>query len=182
MKIGGVEIKGPAEEVLVLPRLEGENIVIRARAVLDMDEFEAQQPAPAPPGIRTKDGWKQNPEDKTYKQQMDQHGEARFAYMVLKSLEPSEIEWEQVDIDDPSTWLKWQDELKGAGISSTEINRIIVCVMQANALDEAKLKEAREVFLRGPVQELSESYGHAIELESTLSGELVSGSESDPQE
>lgn len=182
MRIGGVEVKGPAEEVLVLPRLEGEDIVIRARAVMDMDAFEALCPAPKPPGIRTKEGWKPNEKDETYQQGVAQHGELRFAYMVLKSLEPSEIEWEKINIADPSTWVDWQDELKEAGISSTEINRIIVCVMQANALDEAKLKEAREVFLRGPVLEPSEYYGPVTELGSTQSGDLVNESESDLQE
>jgi len=181
MKIGGVEIQGPAEEVLVLPRLEGENIVIRARAVADMDEFEALCPLPTPPGIRTKDGWKPNANDETYMQRVQQHGELRFAYMVLKSLEPSNVEWEKINISDPSTWMEWQKELKEAGISSTEVNRIIVCVMQANALDEAKLKEAREVFLRGPVQEPGEYYGPDTELESTPSGDPASVSESVPQ-
>jgi hypothetical protein len=182
MKIGGIEIKGPAEEVLVLPRLDGDDIVIHAIAVSDMDEFEALCPVPKPPGIRTKAGWTPNENDKTYKEQVTQHGEMRFAYMVLKSLEPSEIEWENVDSDNPATWLGWQDELKEAGISTTEVNRIIVCVMQANALDEAKLKEAREVFLRGPVQEQSESYGPATELENTPSGDPAPVSESAPQE
>jgi len=182
MKIGGVEVEGPAEEVLVLPRLEGENIVIRARAVLDMDEFEALCPTPVPPGIRTKEGFKPNEKDETYRQRVAQHGELRFAYMVLKSLEPSEIEWEKVNIDTPATWVDWQDELKEAGVSSTEVNRIIVCVMQANALDEAKLKEAREVFLHGPVQELDEYYGPDIAPENTPSGEAASDSESSPQE
>ena len=181
MRIGGVEIKGPAEEVLVLPRLDGEDIVIRASAVMDMDEFEVLCPVPKPPGIRTKTGWTPNENDQTYKEQVAQHSEMRFAYMVLKSLEPSEIEWEKVDADISSTWLGWQDELKEAGISETEVNRIIVCVMQANALDEAKLKEAREVFLRGPVQEPSEYYGPDTELENTQSGDPAPVLESAPQ-
>ena len=178
MRIGGVEIKGPAEEVLVLPRLDGNDIIIRAIAVLDMDEFEALCPVPKPPGIRTKAGWTPNENDETYKEQVTRHGEMRFAYMVLKSLEPSEIEWDRVDADKPATWLEWQDELKEAGMAATEINRIIVCVMSANALDEAKLKEAREVFLRGPVQEQGESYGPATELENTPSGDPAPVSES----
>ena len=173
MRIGGVEVKGPAEEVLVLPRLKGEDIVIRSRAVMDMGAFEALCPVPKPPGIRTKEGWKPNDKDETYQQRVSQHGELRFAYMILKSLEPSDIEWEKVNTADPSTWLGWQDELKEAGISSTEINRIIVCVMQANALDEAKLKEAREVFLRGPVPVPSEYSGPDTELENTQSGDPV---------
>lgn len=182
MRIGGVEVNGPAEEVLVLPRLEGANIVFRARAVLDMEDFEALCPVPKPPGIRTKEGWKPNENDETYRQRVAQHGEQRFAYMVIKSLEPSDIEWDDVNVDDPSTWLNWSEELKKAGISSTEINRIIVCVMQANALDEAKLKEARELFLRGPVLDQNESYGQNTELENTQSGNPVNASESDHQE
>lgn len=182
MRIGGVEIKGPAEEVLVLPRLDGDDIVIRAIAVLDMDEFDALCPVPKPPGIRTKAGWTPNENDETYKEQATRHGEMRFAYMVLKSLEPSEVEWENVDTDDPSTWLGWQDELKEAGVSTTEVNRIIVCVMQANALDEAKLKEAREVFLRGTVQEESESCGPATGQENIPSGDPAPASESVHQE
>ena len=182
MRIGGIEIKGPAEEVLVLPRLEGNDIVIRAQAVMDMDTFDALCPVPKPPGVRTKDGWKPNEKDETYQERVTQHGERRFAYMVIKSLEPSEIEWETVDLGDPSTWLGWTDEFKKAGISSTEVNRIIVCVMQANALDEAKLKEARDLFLRGPVLEPNEYSGPNTEPENTPSGKPASDSEFDPQE
>ena len=182
MKIGGVELTGPAEEVLVLPRLEGNDIVIRAQAVMDMDAFEVLCPAPKPPGIRTKDGWKPNDKDESYKQRVTKHGELRFAYMVLQSLKPSEIEWEKTNIDDPSTWSNWDDELKQAGISGTEVNRIIVCVMQANALDETKLKEAREVFLRGPVPVPSEYCGLDTELENMQSGVPANDSESNPQE
>ncbi len=182
MRIGGIEIKGPAEEVLVLPRLEGDDIVIRAQAVMDMDTFDALCPVPKPPGVRTKDGWKPNEKDETYQGRVTQLGEQRFAYMVIKSLEPSEIEWEAVDISDPSTWLGWTDEFKKAGISSTEVNRIIVCVMQANALDEAKLKEARDLFLRGPVLEPNEYSGPNTEPENTPSGKPASDSEFDPQE
>lgn len=182
MRIGGVEVKGPAEEVLVLPRLDGNNIVFRAKAVMDMDEFEALCPLPKPPGKLTKDGWQADEKDKTYQEILHTHGEKRFAYMVVKSLEPSDIEWETVKPDNPSSWLKWQEELQQAGISSTEINRIIVCVMQANALDESKLKEAREVFLRGPVLEQNAFYGQNTELENTQSGELANDLESSPQE
>ena len=49
MKIGGVEIKGPHEELLILPRPD-ENIIIRAKAVMDMDVFDKLCPEPKPPG------------------------------------------------------------------------------------------------------------------------------------
>jgi hypothetical protein len=177
MKIGGVELMGPCEEVLVLPRLNTDDVVIKARAVMDMDAFDVICPVPTPPGVRKKGGFAPNLKDKTYLQQVAQRDEIRFAYMVIKSLEPSEIEWETVDMDRPDTWLKWSDELKEAGISATEVNRVIACVMQANSLDEAKLKEARELFLRGPVLEPSDTCGPDTEPASTPSGEPVKESE-----
>lgn len=147
MKIGGVEVKS-CEEVLVLPRISGD-IVIRARAVTTTDEFDAMVPAPVAPGIRTKDGFKPDTKDASYQQAVAHYSEQRLAYMVLKSIEGSEIEWETVKIADPSTWINWSNELKAAGLSDVECNRIVLCVMQANSLDEDKLRTAREVFLRG---------------------------------
>jgi hypothetical protein len=177
MKIGGIELKGPAEEVLVLPRLGGDDIIFRACAVMDMDAFEAMYPEPKAPGRRTKNGWELNENDETYTEQVAKRDEIRFAYLVVKSLEPSKIEWEQVDMDKPDSWLCWSDELKAAGVCSTEINRIVVCVMQANALDEAKLKEARSAFLLGPVLAQVGSCGLDTEPESSPSGEPVKDSE-----
>ena len=49
MKIGGVQVTGPSEEVLVLPR-EPEPIVFRAVAVPDMEEFHKLCPEPKPTG------------------------------------------------------------------------------------------------------------------------------------
>lgn len=149
MKIGGVEVKS-CEEVLVLPRISG-NIVIRARSVTMTDEFDALVPTPVAPGIRTKDGFKPDIKDVTYQQAVANHSELRLAYMVLKSIEGSEIEWDTVKMSDPTTWAGWQNELKAAGLSDVECNRIVLCVMQANSLDEDKLRSAREVFLRGQV-------------------------------
>jgi hypothetical protein len=147
MKIGGVELKS-CEEVLVLPRISGD-IIIRAQAVTDMSAFDALCPAPVAPGIRTKDGFKPNLKDENYIALADHYSAQRLAFMVIKSLTPSEIEWEKVKLEDPSTWLEWTKELKDGGMSDVECNRIIMCVMQANSLDEEKLKLAREVFLRG---------------------------------
>jgi len=181
MRIGGVKVEGPNEEILVLPRL-GDDIVIRARAVCDMSEFEALVPEPKPPGKLTKDGWVPTLNDETFRQRLQKFGEQRFAYMVVRSLEPSDIEWEKVDINNPKTWKLWEEELKAAGLSKVEVDRISVCVMRANSLDEAKLKEAREVFLLGMAEAQKESSGLETEPENTQSGEPASDSESDPQE
>ena len=180
MKIGGRNVSGPNEEVLVLPRLEGD-IVIKARAVADMSTFEKLVPEPKAPGILTKDGWIPQPEDETYKASITRYNEQRFAYMAIYSLAPSNIEWEEVSLENPKTWTKWSDELKAAGLSSVEVNRIVVCIMQANSLDEGKLKAARELFLRGLEAERKSSSGLQTAPQNSQSGEPASDSESDPQ-
>jgi len=176
MKIGGQEVSGPTEEVLVLPRVGGD-VVFKAQAVLDMEPFYAACPAPKAPGHLTKDGFKQNTKAPAYREQMGRHATLRFAYIVINSLIPSDIEWQQIEEDKPHTWLKWEDELKEAGFSNVEIQRITVCVMQANSLDEGKLKAARDAFLQGQGAASEASSGQNTEQLSTPSGEAASGSE-----
>lgn len=150
MKVGGVQVS-PCEEFLVLPRGgEGKDIVFRAKAVAINDEFNKRIPEPVAPMLLGKGGQKTpDLKDEEYQKAMTRRGELRFAFLMLKSLEPSNIEWDEVDIDKPNTWTKWSEELTAGGISEVELNRIIGCVMAANSLDEAKIKEARDAFLRG---------------------------------
>jgi len=170
MRINGIEVNGPNEEILVLPRKD-QNIVFRATALKSFDEFDALVPLPKAPGYRTKDGFKENENDPTYRQAKEQYDQKRFAYLVVVSLEPSEIEWSEVDINNPRTWMKWQDEFKEAGFSEFELGRIQQLVLQANALDETKLEEARKSFLLGEEQALQENtYSQSSEQESTPSG------------
>jgi len=150
MKIGGREIKGPNKVTLVLPREGQEDIVIIAQAVLDTELFDKLCPEPKAPVKLMAGGAKEpNYNDSGYKAQLIEHSVRRMAFMVLYSLIPSNIEWATVDLEDPSTWLNYNKELKEAGFSSVEVNRIGQAVMQANALDEDKLEAARQVFLRG---------------------------------
>jgi hypothetical protein len=147
MKIGGKEVTKPQEEVLILPRGD-DCIVIRAQALDNMEEFEKLCPEPTPPGKLTKDGWVPDPEDKGYRSVIEVYGKKRLAYMVIATLEPSEIEWTKVDVSNPSTWLGWEQEMRDAGITQIEINRIYQLVIEANSLSEAKLQAAREVVSR----------------------------------
>ncbi len=174
MKIGNVEITGPHEELLVLPHGDQE-IVIRAKAVLDMDTFDKLCPEPKPPGKRTREGWIPNPDDTNYKTILDQYQNRRLGYMIIKSLEPSNIEWPTVNINDPHTWANYVLDMRAGGLSNIEINRIISCVMQANALDEKKLEEARRHFLLGQQMESDQSSGLNTEQVGMPSGQPVSG-------
>lgn len=175
MKIAGVSLDALHEEVLVLTRGEQE-IVIRARAVKDMDEFDRLCPEPKPPGVRVKGGtFVPNLEDKNYKEAMERHGEQRLAYMVLMSLEATEgLEWEVVKMGNSSTWLEWRKELLDANFSAIEVNRIISIVLAANSLDENKLEKARKSFLAGQGKASDTSSGPSTEPESSPSGQPVS--------
>ena len=176
MKIGGVKVEGPAEEVLVLPRL-GDDIIIRCIAVLDMAPFHGMCPPPMMKKMIVAGGVRDNDKDPGYLEQCEQHAQLRFAYIALKSLEPSDIEWSTVKMGEPATWSKWENELREAGISSIEINRIVACIMQANCLDEGKLALARDSFLRGMEESKEKSSGSPIEPQSTQSGTPVNASE-----
>ena len=147
MKIGGIEVT-KCEELLVIPR-EGGDIPFRAKAVEINNEFDNLVPSPVAPMIMAKSGKRPDITDPDYKRAVTVRNELRFAFMIIRSLEPSNIEWGEVDLEKPSTWTKWDDELKKAGLSETEVNRVVGAVMIANSLDEDKIKEAREAFLRG---------------------------------
>lgn len=170
MRIGGVEVNKSPREILVLPRGDQE-IVFEAVALASWDEFDAMCPEPKAPGIRTRDGFQPDKDDPTYKQLLENYRAQRWAYLVLKSLEPSEIEWESVDVSKPSTWKNWSQELQDAGLTAVEINRVIQLVMDANCLNEARLKEARELFVRGRQQARAESSGLRIAPAAGQSGE-----------
>ncbi|MEN6367691.1 MAG: hypothetical protein ABFC88_12845 [Thermoguttaceae bacterium] len=176
MKIAGIDPKTLCNEViLVLPRGEEQKLVFKAKGLKDMDEFNVKCPLPKPPGKQTRDGWVANENDPTYQQVMDQWGKKRLGYIVINSLVPSEIEWDTVKFDDPRTWASWDKDLMNGGLTQVETNRVLGLVLEANALDEAKLAKAREVFLRGQAPLPAESSGPVTEPASSQSGVPANG-------
>lgn len=176
MKIGGIDpSKLPTIETLVLPRGD-EIIVFKATGLSSYDEFDALCPEPKAPGAFKPGGeFVPNPEDPSYRQMLATYANKRMAYMAIKSLEPSDIEWDEVNIDNPSTWTKWSTELKNVGFTQVEVNRIMGLVLDANCLNEERLEKARSVFLLGQVVEKEgTSTGPSSEPKSTSSGEPAS--------
>lgn len=150
MKVGGVQVTAPPEGLLILEREEGQ-LVFRARPVpVDAwDFFNKCCPEPAMPMVLVKGERQGNPQDETYQSQMLNLKNKRIAYLCLKSLEPSQIEWDTVNLENPDTYLSFEDDLRNSGMTEMEIQRVIGLCVGANSLDEEKLKKARDSFLRG---------------------------------
>lgn len=157
MKVGGQAIEGLNQAVLVLPRYEHE-LVFRAQAIPDLTEFHIMYPPPKPPVVMKAGGVKEDDlEDKGYQQQLANFARLRTAYMVVKSLEPSEIEWDTVDPMNPKTYARWDTDFRNAGLNEIEIQRIVDLVMEVNCLDDDKIKWARDnFFARGQQSKPSE--------------------------
>lgn len=166
MKIGG---KTPtvAEEILALPRTNGD-IIVKARAVLDMAMFESLVPMPTPPKVmKAGEGFKEDTTAESFVAQIKRRNDLRLDFIAINSL--YEIEWDEVDLDKPNTWPKWSEELENAGLSDMERKRIFLAVLNANSLDDRKLELAREAFLRGQAREAERLSGQDIEPQSTPS-------------
>ena len=150
MKIGGIDPKTlPTEDFLVLPRGDT-RLVIRAKAVDDMEMFNTLCPTPKPPGKLTKAGYVPDTDDESYKFVVVQHNQQRLSYLVINSLQ--EIEWDTVKVDDPSTWANWEEDLKNSKITAPERHHVLGLVMAVNSLDEGKIAAARESFLAGTLE------------------------------
>lgn len=151
MKIGGVTVEGVNECVLVLPR-PGEDIVLKAKAIENWEEFQKLCPEPKPNVILTKDGKKDDIDAKEYLQQQEVYAARKMGYLVMKTLEPSNIEWSEVEVNTPATWIHYESDFLAGNLTQIEINKIADLVMEANQLDDDKLQEARDSFVLGQQQ------------------------------
>lgn len=175
MLIGGKDPKAMSRiHLLVLPRGDGESIVFKAEGIPGTDEFDKLCPEPQPPVSMGPGGQQQDKTNDNYILMMEQHHKKRLAYMTVHSLRPSDILWDRVKLDDPKTWVLWEDELREAGLNEVELGRVMTLVMVANALDESKLEEARLSFVAGQQAAQKDSSGPSIDPNATPSGAPVS--------
>jgi hypothetical protein len=159
MKIGGVEAKRRGElEPLVFSREDGNDLVFIAKPVYNLDEFIALCPEPDVKqfGKMTKDGWVPDLEAPQYLDLLRLRRVAHWDYTMIKSLEPSNINWDKVKHNDPKTWKHCQTELLSV-LSYTEFSKVIGLVEEANTMDDAKLEENRESFFRKRVAVLEQT-------------------------
>jgi len=155
MKITGHKFDGPKTVIIPIPRDEGD-VIFKARAVLDYEEFDAICPTPKPP-TRKKPGetvGTPNFEDPTYQKKLDEFARNRSSYMIIKSLEATDgLNWDTIKLSEPETWSNFEKELKDSYFSEIEVAQIINGVFDANSLSDDKIKEARERFLASQRQQ-----------------------------
>jgi len=177
MKIAGQELAGELtelnEEVLVLSRKKSQ-IILTARAIADMEEFTSRVNEPKPPRVfRKGKGWSDHTDHPNYQEELNHYGGLKMAWLVLKSLEPSQIEWDTVNMEQPATWENWEKDLKANGFTQHECNLVLGLVVSVNQLSEAKLEKARELFVHGQEAEAADSSSQNTEQVNTPSGEPV---------
>lgn len=148
MKVGGVPIDGPKKVTLVLPRENGD-LIFHFVAVSDDSEFEKLYPEPVPPKtfLTATQETKPDYDDDNYKASIIAFRKARQAWLVIKSMEPSNIEWDLVKMADPNTFDLWNEDFKQAGLSISEVNAVWAHYLKANIVTDEMLQEARMRFL-----------------------------------
>jgi hypothetical protein len=148
MKLKGKK-PGVHVEMIILPRGE-EDLVFHCVAIDDFTDFEKLCPPPEPPKKIMPDKSEiVNVEDPNYQKALVNWGQKRVAYMVVKGLAlgTSDLEWEDVELENHTTWPNFRKELRESGLSDVEVNRLVAGCMRANSLSEAAVQEARARFL-----------------------------------
>ncbi|WP_428304994.1 hypothetical protein [Lacipirellula sp.] len=147
MKIGGKEPKSKSEfEHIVFRRTPIEDsIVFKIQSVKNFEEFHALAPPPQPGKMRTPQGVVDDLEAPGYVEARNRQDLLRGQYVLIKSLEPSEIEWDKVKLEDPSSWQHAHAELS-AILDDKEHAALIQRIHRANSLTEEMLEAAANDF------------------------------------
>lgn len=183
MKINGKVISGPNTIEVFIPRGNDEVLTFKLQAVLSYDEFDKLCPAPQPPTKVHKSGNK-SPDytDIHYKQALIHYETQRSNYTFLKSISATVgLEFDEVKIEDPNTWQFLEKELTDAGLSQIERSRIYSGILEANCLNQEKIDEARNRFLRSREAHQNGSSSQWDERKSMELGELANVSISNHQ-
>jgi hypothetical protein len=184
MKFKGNKLSGLREVIEVIP-IHGHDIGFVFKAVIDEAEFEKMSPRPEPPMVKTvKTGLTEpNFKDPGYIKSANEWGSRHTNWMFLTSMKDTpDFEWETVKLEDAGTWHNWISELKEAGFTDADINRLLNAFAQAQGLDDKMVQEARMRFLATRQQVATLSNFQPVENLNTQSGEPVKDSQSDRQE
>jgi len=150
MKIADKKLDGVPERIVVLPRDSGD-IILKVRCVKDFSAFNEKCPKPKageivkPGGTRFTDV--ENPE---YKKELQEWAEKRSAWILIQSLAATtELVWDTVVFDDPTTWKNSYIELDATGMPPGELDQIMSAVLTVNGFSQQAFDDAKNRFLAG---------------------------------
>lgn len=148
MKLHGKTIDAPADVIIPIPRQSGD-IILKATPVLDYSDFDKMCPEPEPREKILKGGVRELMVDEpAFLEARTKWASLRTAWISITSLMATDgLEWETVDLGNPTTWEGWRDELKAAGITEFELGRIVDAIFTANGFNQDKIDEAMKNFL-----------------------------------
>lgn len=149
MKYKGQKI--PPNVRTVVFKREGFDIVFNLKAIESYEAFEqlCGLPPVKPTALIPGKGLIEE-ETPAYRQALAQYCALKSHYHILWTLKATEgLEWEQVDLNKPDTWIKWLPELFESGLAEGEITHLMHKIREVNTLDEAKLEKDRDDFLAG---------------------------------
>jgi hypothetical protein len=150
MKLGKKELGIINTELIVLPRGNSEDIVLKMQAVQSFDMFEQLVKEPEPPHVTMNDGTQTRDfMDEEFLEKVEAFNEKRVNYMIIVGLQATkDLTWDKVKLEKPDTWILWREEMKEAGFTAVEIKYVEQGMAKANSLDSDYIEEARLRFLQ----------------------------------
>jgi hypothetical protein len=116
MKIGGVPVTEPTEELLVLPRSD-KSFVFRGESVARHGELQCSVSDAEAPWCADEGRLGRGRERPELRRILSNWHMQRAGYMIVHTLSPSNIEWDTIDGNNPKTWTRWEDEMRKAGFT-----------------------------------------------------------------
>ena len=125
------------------------DLTVRALTPEEEDELKELYKDPEPPVVTKRGGERSRDfNDPTYKTKVQEVGRQRLNYYVIKGLTATEdLEFEDLDPDDPETFHLLDKELKEANITEAMFSKIIQAALEANQITDSAIKQAEQDFL-----------------------------------
>jgi hypothetical protein len=154
MKLNGISIKIERETIIPIISKD-ETFYLIAKPLSSYDGFDevCARPVPRMGGVPGKE--RPMIEAKEYRDALTDWSNKFNEWVILASLQEiaddkgnrSPVEWEEVDMTNPDTFLKWKDELLANGFSVGDLRRIELEVWRCNQMDEQMIEAAKNHFL-----------------------------------
>jgi len=179
MRLFGKNVNIPPQETVVIPRQDGV-VVFRAAQVTNFEDFDKLCPRPKIPTRLLPGGEVQeNVDDPEFKKADNQYFANKMHYTVFRSLQIGmpELEFDTINLSDPSTYGNYEKEFEAAGFTKNEIFQIIQITFDANGLNNAKIQAATKSFLNGREDQPKQLFFPDSEQKDTPTGGPASASE-----